>query len=366
MGPRWKAMEIARIPSRNVPARHWHLDEGGEVQCELCPRRCRLTDGQRGHCYVRACHKDQLVLTSYGRSSGFCVDPIENKPLNHFLPGSSTLSFGTAGCNLSCLCCPNWDPDRARETDALAARATPEEIAASAVANGCPSIALTYNDPVVYLEYAIDVAAACHARGVRCVALTAGYICAGARAEFFQAMDATKVDLKGFSERFYREVCGGDLETVKETLCYLVGETSLWVEISTLLIPGENDSDEDIVRMSEWIGRTLGTGIPLHITGFQPRFRMSQYPSTPDETLSRARSRALESGLQFVYTDTMEAGPGGITYCAGCAEPLIRREGRSLRALNLDDAGCCPHCGTVCPGVFDQGSRDPDSAPRST
>lgn len=359
-------MEIARIPSRNVPARYWHPDQGGEVQCDLCPRRCRLTDGQRGHCYVRACHKGQLVLTSYGRCSGFCVDPIESKPLNHFLPGTSTLSFGTAGCNLSCLCCPNWDADKARETDALAARAAPDEIAASAVDNGCHSIALTYNDPVVYLEYATDVAAACRDRGVRSVVLTAGYISTAARAEFFQAMDAAKVDLKGFSERFYREVCGGDLETVKDTLCYLVGETRLWVEISTLLIPGENDSDEDIARMSEWIGHTLGTGIPLHFTGFRPGFRMGQYPPTPDDTLSRARSRALESGLQFVYTDAVDAGPGGITYCAGCAEPLIRRDRRALRSLDLDEAGCCPHCGTDCPGVFDRTGPERDALPRAT
>lgn len=363
MGSRCKAMEIARLPSRTIPGRYWRRDPGHGIRCELCPRRCRLTDGQRGHCYVRACRGEQLVLTTYGRCTGFCVDPIESKPLNHFLPGSSTLSFGTAGCNLSCLCCPIWDPDKARETDALAADAAPEAIAEAAVANRCSSIAFTYNDPVVYLEYAVEVARACHARGVRCVALTAGYIGADPRVEFFESLDAAKVDLKGFSERFYREVCDADLETVKETLCYLVRETGLWVEISTPLIPGENDSDAEIVRMSEWIGGNLGRGIPLHFIRFRPTFRMGQYPPTSDETLARARRRALESGLQFVYTDAMEDGPAGITYCAGCAEPLIRRERRSLRAWDLDDAGCCPHCGTLCPGVFDRAGDGPHAGP---
>ena len=293
-----------------------------------------------------------MFLTTYGRSSGFCIDPIENKPLNHFLPGTNTLSFGAAGCNLACRYCATWDIDKARLTDSMASESPPEAVAASAIEHHCSSIALTYNDPVILLEHAVDVAAACHAGGIRSIAVTAGYVSAEPRTEFFGAMDAAKIDLKAFSENFYRDICGGQLGAVKETLAYLVHETEVWVEITTLLIAGENDSDQEICAMCEWIGSELGPDVPLHFTSFIPAFKMRDYPATPDATLSRARQRALESGLHFVYTDSGEDGAGSITYCSHCAEPLIRRQRRHLISTALEPDGRCPHCHTVCHGVF--------------
>jgi Pyruvate-formate lyase-activating enzyme len=250
-----------------VATRYWHRLDDGRVQCDLCPRECRLHEGQRGLCFVRGCEGDAVVLLTYGRSSGFCVDPIEKKPLNHFLPGSAVLSFGTAGCNLACRFCQNWDISKSREMDTLADAATPEEIAAAAERLGCASVAFTYNDPVIFLEYAVDVADACHARGVRTVAVTAGYVCPEPRAELFAHMDAANVDLKGFSEDFYHRICGGSLRPVLDTLVYLVHETDVWVEITTLLIPGDNDSDEELDRLTRWpssgSARTsLGTSPP--------------------------------------------------------------------------------------------------------
>ena len=345
-------MQVSQLSSHSVPGRYWHVEGDGRVQCDLCPRKCLLADGQRGQCYVRVCRRDQIFLTTYGRSSGFCVDPIENKPLNHFLPGTNTLSFGAAGCNLTCRYCPNWDTAKARRTDALASESQPESVAASALEHQCSSIALTYNDPVILLEHAVDVANACRAQGISSVAVTAGYINAEPRAEFFGAMDAAKIDLKAFSEAFYRDICGGQLGTIKDTLCYLVNETSVWVEISSLLIPDENDSDQEICAMCEWIGAALGPDVPLHFTSFVPAFQMLNHLPTPEGTLARARRRALESGLHFVYTDSGEDGPGGITYCSHCAAPLIRRQRRNLLSTDLDESGHCPHCNTPCPGVF--------------
>ena len=228
-----------------VPTRHWHRLSDGRVQCDVCPRYCKLHEGQRGLCFVRANHRDEIVLTTYGRSSGFCVDPIEKKPLNHFLPGTPVLSFGTAGCNLACKFCQNWDISKSREVDTLADQASPETIARVARELGCRSVAFTYNDPVIFMEYAIDVAQACHAEGIASVVVTAGYMCDEPRRELYRHVDAANVDLKGFTERFYRKLCAGHLEPVLETLGYLVRETDVWLEITTLLIPGENDSDRE-------------------------------------------------------------------------------------------------------------------------
>src|SRR3990172_3908527 len=233
-----------------VPTKYWHRLEDGRVQCDLCPRFCRLHEGQRGFCFVRACQDGQVVLTTYGRSSGFCVDPIEKKPLNHFLPGTPVLSFGTAGCNLGCRFCQNWDISKSREFDTLADEASPETIAQAAHELGCRSVAFTYNDPVIFHEYAIDVAEACRAHGIKSVAVTAGEVCAEPRAEFYRHMDAANVDLKAFTERFYRDVCASHLRPVLDTLVYLKRKTNVWFEITTLLIPGENDSEEELDAMT--------------------------------------------------------------------------------------------------------------------
>jgi pyruvate formate lyase activating enzyme len=248
------------------PGRYWHLLQDGRIQCDVCPRYCKLHEGQRGLCFVRARHNDEMVLTTYGRSSGFCIDPIEKKPLNHFLPGTPVLSFGTAGCNLTCKFCQNWDISKARAFDRLQDLASPEAIAQAAVQSGCRSVAFTYNDPVIFLEYAIDVAQACRERGIKAVAVSAGYICEEPRIEFFRHMDAANIDLKGFTEHFYKSLCSAQLGPVLDTLAYLKDETNVWLEITTLLIPGENDSPAEIEALSCWVMEQLGPdrSAPFH------------------------------------------------------------------------------------------------------
>lgn len=332
--------------------RYWHECADGRLQCDLCPRYCKLRPGQRGLCFVRAREDDRIVLTTYGRSSGFCVDPIEKKPLNHFLPGTPVLSFGTAGCNLTCKFCQNWDISKSREMDTLADAATPERIAAAAIATGCRSVAFTYNDPVIFLEYAVDVAEACHAAGLRTVAVTAGYICAEPRREFFRHMDAANVDLKGFDERFYQELCGGDLRTVQETLVYLVHETGVWVEITTLLIPGQNDSDAELNRLSRWVADTLGADVPIHFSAFHPDWKMRNVPPTPASTLTRARQIAMRNGLRYVYTGNVHDREGDTTYCHACGAVLIGRDWYVLTDWNLTEEGACLACGAACAGAF--------------
>nr|WP_245771961.1 AmmeMemoRadiSam system radical SAM enzyme [Rhodothermus profundi] len=335
------------------PTKYWHRLADGRVQCDLCPRHCRRQEGQRGFCFVRMNRDGQIVLTTYGRSSGFCIDPIEKKPLNHFLPGTAVLSFGTAGCNLGCRFCQNWDISKSHEMDTLADEATPETIARAAEALGCRSVAFTYNDPVIFHEYAIEVARACHARGIRTVAVTAGYVCAEPRAEFYAHMDAANVDLKAFSERFYRKICAGELGPVLDTLRYIYHETSTWLEITTLLIPGENDSDAELHALTEWIVTQLGPDVPLHFTAFHPDWKMQDHPPTPPETLRRARTIALKNGLRYVYTGNMLDPEGQSTYCHACGELLIGRVGYQLTAWHLDAQGRCPRCQTPCAGVFE-------------
>jgi len=332
--------------------RHWHRLEDGRVQCDVCPRHCRLHEGQRGLCFVRGRDRNGIELYTYGRSSGFCVDPIEKKPLNHFLPGSAVLSFGTAGCNLACKFCQNWDMSTSREMDTLADSASPGELAATASRLGCASVAFTYNDPTVFMEYAIDVAQACHAAGVRTVAVTAGYICPEPRAEFFGAMDAANVDLKAFTERFYRKICGAELAPVLDTLVYLKRETQVWFEITTLLIPGENDSDAELDAMTQWIAAQLGPDVPLHFSAFHPDWKMNDHPPTPPATLTRARSIAMRNGLRYVYTGNVHDRAGGSTWCHGCGALLIERDWYELGRWGLTPHGCCAACGERLPGVF--------------
>ncbi|MBK8175030.1 MAG: AmmeMemoRadiSam system radical SAM enzyme [Rhodospirillales bacterium] len=334
------------------PGRHWQVLADGRVQCDVCPRFCRLNEGQRGLCFVRARHGDGIVLTTWGRSSGFCVDPIEKKPLNHFLPGTPVLSFGTAGCNLTCKFCQNWDISKSREFDRLTDRASPEAIAQAAKASGCRSVAFTYNDPVIFFEYAIDVAEACHAAGIKTVAVTAGYMCEAPRAEFYRHIDAANVDLKGFSETFYRSLCSAHLQPVLETLLYLKRETQVWFEITTLLIPGENDSEAELDAMTGWIAENLGAGVPLHFTAFHPDWKMRDTPSTPPSTLTRAREIAMRNGIRYVYTGNVHDSHGGSTWCHSCGGLLIERDWYRLGDWRLDD-GRCAHCGAVCAGVFD-------------
>src|SRR3990172_3279806 len=306
------------FPEGVVLGRYWSVQEDGRIQCDVCPRRCRLADGQRGLCFVRARDGEQIVLTSWGRSSGYCIDPIEKKPLNHFLPGTPVLSFGTAGCNLACRFCQNWDISKSREIDTLADAAPPSRIAEAALALGCRSVAFTYNDPVIFLEYAIDVADACREQGIKTVAVTAGYVCPGAREELFAHMDAANVDLKGFTDGFYAKTCAGHLQPVLDTLERLVHETGVWVEVTTLLIPGLNDSDEEIDEETRWFAERLGADVPLHFTAFHPDWKLRDRPDTPAATLTRAREIALANGLLYVYTGNVHVPAGQSTYCHAC------------------------------------------------
>jgi len=337
----------------SFPTRYWHTLDDGRVQCDLCPRACKLKDGQRGLCFVRACEKGKIVLTTYGRSSGFCIDPIEKKPLNHFLPGTPVLSFGTAGCNLACKFCQNWDISKSREFDTLADSASPELLAETAKRMHCRSIAFTYNDPVIFHEYAIDVARECRQNDIKTVAVTAGYVCAEPRQEFFRYMDAANVDLKAFSEKFYKYLTGGKLQAVLETLLYLKHETDVWFELTTLLIPGENDSDSEINDMTHWILDNLGPDVPLHFTAFHPDWKMLNYPSTPSSTLTRARQIAKNNGIHHVYTGNVHDFEGGSTYCSVCGELLIGRDWYVLKDWNLTADGSCSKCKTPCAGIFE-------------
>jgi pyruvate formate lyase activating enzyme len=337
----------------SVPGRYWHGLGDGRVQCDLCPRECKLHEGQRGLCFVRARQGDQIVLTTYGRSSGFCLDPIEKKPLNHYLPGTAVLSFGTAGCNLTCKFCQNWDISKARADDRLQQHASPQAIARAAVQSGARSVAFTYNDPVIFLEYAVDVAAACRVAGVKTVAVTAGYIGATARPEFFAAMDATNIDLKGFTENFYHRLCTGSLDAVLDTLRYVKHETKTWLEITTLLIPGENDSSQEVGALSEWVMEKLGPDVPLHFTAFHPDWKMRDTPPTPPATLKRARQIARQIGLRHVYTGNIHDEAGQSTYCHACGSRLIGRDRYTITAWDLDALGGCASCGESCPGCFE-------------
>jgi pyruvate formate lyase activating enzyme len=336
-----------------VPTTYWHRLDDGRVQCDVCPRFCKMNEGQRGLCFVRMRQDDAVVLTTYGRSSGFCVDPIEKKPLHHFLPGTPVLSFGTAGCNLTCLFCQNWDISKSREIDTLADQASPEVIANAACELGCRSVAFTYNDPVIFLEYAIDVARACREVGVKTVAVTAGYVAPEPRAEFFRHMDAANVDLKGFTEDFYRNVCGGHLDVVLETLVYLKNETSVWFELTNLLIPGVNDGDQEIDAMTRWIVKNLGQDVPIHFTAFHPDWKMTDRPQTTPATLSRARRIALQNGVHYAYTGNVHDVDGESTYCPQCGEKLIGRDWYTMTDWRLRDDGHCSACGSRIPGVFD-------------
>ena len=339
-------------PIEGKPGRYWHLLEDGRIQCDVCPRYCKLHEGQRGLCFVRARQADQMVLTTYGRSSGFCIDPIEKKPLNHFLPGTPVLSFGTAGCNLTCKFCQNWDISKARDLDRIQDVASPAAIAEAAVRSGCRSVAFTYNDPVIFLEYAVDVAQACRERGIKTVAVSAGYISPEPRIEFFRHMDAANIDLKGFSEGFYKNLCSGKLAPVLETLEYLKHETKVWFEITTLLIPGENDSAAEIEAESAWV-RDLGADVPLHFTAFHPDWKLMDRPSTPPQTLHMARRIAVNAGLRYVYTGNIHDPAGQATHCHACGAVLISRDWYDITAWHLSPDGRCAKCGTRCHGVFE-------------
>lgn len=339
--------------AERFPAKYWHRLDDGRIQCDLCPRDCKLHEGQRGACFVRGRAGDAMVLTTYGRSSGFCIDPIEKKPLNQFYPGSSVLSFGTAGCNLACKFCQNWDISKSRSFDKLLDQASPEAIARCAEKYHCKSVAFTYNDPVIFAEYAMDVADACHARGIKTVAVTAGYIHAEPRRDFFAKMDAANVDLKAFTEAFYVKQTGSHLQPVLDTLRYLKHETDVWLELTTLLIPSLNDSSEEITAMSHWIMKELGPDVPLHFSAFHPDYKLNELPPTPPETLIQARKVALDAGLHYVYTGNVHNIEGDTTVCPGCGSAVIVRDWYEIKQYHVTADGRCEHCNTPIAGRFE-------------
>ncbi len=332
--------------------RYWNKTDDGRLQCHLCPRLCTLSEGQRGFCFVRQNINDQLVLTTYGRSSGFCLDPVEKKPLNHFLPGTSTLSFGTAGCNLGCKFCQNWDISKSKEFDRLTDEASPQMIAQAAIRYGAKSIAFTYNDPVIFAEYAIDTAIAAHQLGVKTIAVTAGYITPQARGEFYDHMDAANVDLKGFTEDFYNKITLSHLQPVLDTLVYLKKKTKVWFEITNLMIPSINDQRSEISDMCQWVADNLGNDVPLHFTAFHPDYKMLDLPSTSNQSLQVAREIALSKGLHYVYTGNVHDAKSSSTYCPSCKKLLIERDWFVLGEYNLKN-NLCADCGELIPGVFE-------------
>jgi len=340
------------ISHDTVKTSHWHALDDGRIQCDICPRFCKLHEGQRGLCFVRQNLGSQIVMTSYGRSSGFAIDPIEKKPLNHFLPGTSVLSFGTAGCNLACKFCQNWDISKSRALDTLMSKASPDAIAQAALHHGCHSVAYTYNDPVVFHEYAIDTAQVCRSLGIRSVAVSAGYVCEQPRVEFYQWMDAANIDLKAFSENFYHKITGGHLQPVLDTLKYIKHETPVWLELTTLIIPGENDSEAELEAMTQWVVENLGADVPMHFTAFHPDWKMLDKPRTPLSSLLTARQIAIKNGVHYAYVGNVHEKSADSTYCHDCGKLLIGRDWYELSEWNLDKSGCCSFCGERCAGVF--------------
>lgn len=354
-------MSQRKMESRHnvVKTQFWHIDERGLVVCDLCPRFCSLREGKKGACFVREEQGGEIVLTTYGRSSGFCIDPIEKKPLNQFYPGSSVLSFGTAGCNLGCKFCQNWEISKSRQMQNSAVEASPEAIAQLALSHNCTSVAFTYNDPVIFLEYAVDTAVACQDLGIKTVAVTAGYINPEPRALFFRHMDAANVDLKAFTERFYAKLCSGHLAPVLDTLVYLKEKTDVWVEITTLLIPGENDSSAELEQMTRWVMTNLGPDVPIHFSAFHPDFKLTDKSRTPESTLLKAREIALGNGLNYVYVGNVHNAQADSTYCPSCGKTVIERDWYQLGRVNVSPDGECLFCGSRIAGRFSNVTESP-------
>ena len=334
-----------------IVAKWWEPVEKNKILCTLCPRYCKIGEGQPGFCYIRQNHNGKLYTIGYGRPTGFAVDPIEKKPLNHFYPGSNVLSFGTAGCNLGCKFCQNWSISKAKLDDENSIAASPEEVVKLAQIYNSPSIAFTYNDPTIFGEYVIDISEIARDKGINSVMVTAGYIDKNARKEVYKYIDAANVDLKGFTERFYNKITYSHLKDVLETLIWLKHETNVWFEITTLLIPGENDSPEEIKNECDWILQNLGSDVPLHFTAFHPDFKMTDKPKTPTSTLLQARDIAINLGINFCYVGNIHHDEGQTTYCPNCGSKLIERDWHSVLTNNIKN-GMCKKCKTTIPGIF--------------
>lgn len=334
-----------------VLAKWWEPTDNNKILCTLCPRYCKIGDGQPGFCYIRQNHGGKLYTIGYGKPTGFAVDPVEKKPLNHFLPGTTILSFGTAGCNLGCKFCQNWSISKAKLDDENSLDVSPEGVVALAKSYGTPSIAFTYNDPTIFGEYVIDISKIAREEGIKSVMVTAGYIDKEARKDIYKYIDAANIDLKGFTDRFYWKNTYSHLNDVLDTLIWLKKETDVWFEITTLLIPDENDSAEEVKFECEWILKNLGDTVPLHFTAFHPDFRMMDKERTPEKTLTRARKIAMDLGIKYCYVGNVHNTEGQATYCPNCNEKLIKRDWHSVISNKIVN-GCCNSCGEKIAGVF--------------
>jgi len=331
-------------------AMYWERLPGKEVRCTLCARACLLAEGARGHCRVRANFGGTLRTLVYGKPLSRAIDPIEKKPVFHFLPGSRILSIATAGCSLRCRFCQNWQISQAYPEDAPHIDWSPEQVVAAAVKHRCPSIAFTYTEPTVFYEYMLDTAKLAHAKGIKTVWVTCGYLNEKPLVELSKYLDGANVDLKGFSEKYYNEYCGASLQPVLDTLKVLRRER-VYFEITNLVVPGGNDSPEMIREMCEWIRDELGADTPLHFSRYHPDHLMKRPGPTPLSTLVMARDIAREVGIEHVYIGNVTGGGGETTQCPKCHEELIVRE-RYRLLKNVVREGRCPKCGARLPGVW--------------
>jgi pyruvate formate lyase activating enzyme len=332
-------------------AKWWEEAPNGKLLCTLCPRYCTIGEGQNGFCYIRTNIDGKLYSMGYGRPTGFAIDPIEKKPLSHFLPGTEVLSFGTAGCNLGCKFCQNWSISKAKLDNSNTFYASPEDVIIYAKKNNVPSIAFTYNDPTIFGEYVIDISRLARREGIKTVMVTAGYIDKIARKEVYEFIDAANVDLKAFSENFYHKLTFSHLSDILDTLLWLKTETDVWLELTTLLIPDENDSSEEIEKMCAWIMENLGDEVPIHFTAFHPDFKMRNKSRTPEATLQKAYLIAKQAGIKFVYLGNIHNSETQTTYCPKCNEDLIIRDWHSI-LTNKMAGDCCPKCGEKIAGIF--------------
>ena len=325
----------------------------GNIQCAICPRKCSLKNGQKGFCHVRSNKDGNIVLDTYGYNTGLAIDPIEKKPLYQFYPTSGILSFGTLGCNMGCKFCQNWQTTKNKSNCKGGNKNSPEEIVQIAKNYNCKSVAFTYNDPIIFFEYALDTARLCHENGIKTVAVTSGFINPEPCKEFFGLMDAANIDLKGFSEEFYAKNCMAKLQPVLDTIKYVSNETDCHVELTTLLIEGKNDSDEMLKSECEWIMQNIGDCVPLHFSAFFPNYKMRNIQSTDFSTLVRAYNIAKSYGIKYVYTGNLSNIQSSSTYCKNCGKPIIIRNGYQLLEYNLNHGGSCKFCGTICDGRFE-------------
>lgn len=344
---------MSQLTQEPTSAYLWQRPASGDkLTCTLCPRQCTLAPGQRGFCFIRAREGEKIVNTSYGIASGVAIDPIEKKPLYHFLPGSPILSLGTLGCNMGCLFCQNSHLSKNRAPQELGVPLPPRQVVALAQRYACPSIAYTYNDPVIWADYALDCAHLAREAGIYSVAVSAGFINPQPRAQLFEAMRGANIDLKSFNPAFYKRYCQADLEVVLETLRYIRRQTSCWLEVTTLIIPTLNDSPEEIKALTRWIRDELGAHTPLHLSAFHPAYKLKDLPPTPAQTLISARQLALEEGLHYVYTGNIHDPGGQTTFCAKCGQALIERSLGGISLPGLKGEGICSQCATPLPGVW--------------